>query len=273
MYSSSAVGAKKAIDARAIPATHPPARPAIAPAASDALSTACAPQRQTRPRAISRSSLLHKSHKTLASPSARCRALQFRPWRSITTSKLWRTCSGNKRRDNLTVHNASAEYAIPHLAKLAAQEGMVETRVVGDENRAAQLFEHRRGKIGEQRCIRDHFIADAGERLDVGRYRTLRIDQRTPFFEKLAVSHADDADFGDPMIGGIAARRFQINECEGVSRVHQATARDSKGRAAGRGIRPTPADNGASHPSRTSRSTPIRSPDRPPRAFPRSARR
>ena len=116
--------------------------------AADAPATVCAPITVCAAAAsscsgISRRNLDQKSRITRASPSARCRAAHVSPLRSITASRLCRGYSGNSRRESLTVHSTLAEKRHVGLEKLAAQERIVETRVVRHEHRAVQLVAHR----------------------------------------------------------------------------------------------------------------------------------
>ena len=133
----------------------------------------------------------------------------------MTASKLCRGCSGNRRRDSLTVHNTFAEKS--HIERGGTRRAGTNSRSARCARRTtpaprAQLLQHERRDIGEARRLGHHLVADAGERLDVGGNRALGVHQRTPFLDALAVLHAHDADLGDAIVGRIAAGRLQVDE-------------------------------------------------------------
>ena len=69
-------------------------------------------------------------------------------------------------------------------------------------------------ELAEARRLRQHFVRDAGERLDLGRQPDAGIDERRPFghhFEALDLHHAD---LGDAVDGRPRAGRLEINDRE-----------------------------------------------------------
>ena len=148
------------------------------------------------------------------------------------------------------------------LEKLTAQERVVETRVVRHEHCAVQLVPDRGRNVGEARRVGHHLVADAREILDVFRDRAFGIHQRTPLLDELAIFQAQNADFGDPVVRRVPARRLQVDECQilrkVLSRGHRAIAGGGTGRGAGRGTPPRTAGSGACAPNRTRRSAPFR---------------
>ena len=63
-------------------------------------------------------------------------------------------------------------------AKLGFDEAVVEARVVGDKNPTCEQFGDGRQELGKARCAAHHVVSDAGERLDLGRNRNARVDER-----------------------------------------------------------------------------------------------
>ncbi len=106
-------------------------------------------QRRRRPPACiasaprSRSIAASSAGSTCASPSARWRAPHARPKRSISVSRLWRACSRDRARATAARCTAPArENVSPSAAELAAQEAVVEARVVRDEQPALEPAPH-----------------------------------------------------------------------------------------------------------------------------------
>ena len=64
--------------------------------------------------------------------------------------------------------------------ELAAQEAVVEARVVRDEDAPLQALEQLPGEVVEARRRGDHLVGDAGEHLDGAGMRAAGIDQRRP---------------------------------------------------------------------------------------------
>ena len=90
------------------------------------------------------------------------------------------------------------------------QEAVVETGVVRDEQATGQAFEYLVRQGGERRRIGHHAVGDAGDLLDERRNGLAGIDQRRPAFHPLAVD-GDQADFGDPVTGDVAAGGFEVD--------------------------------------------------------------
>ena len=63
-------------------------------------------------------------------------------------------------------------------AKLGLDEAVVEASVVGDKNSTCEQPGDGRQELREARCVAHHVVGDAGERLDVGRNRNARVDER-----------------------------------------------------------------------------------------------
>jgi len=108
--------------------------------------------------------------------------------------------------------------------ELAAQERVVEARVMRDEDAAGEPLVQLRREVGEARRLREHLVRDAGKRLDLGRQRDARVYQRRPLghdFEALDLQHAD---LGDAVGGRPRAGRLEIDDrerrCAQVHRVH-----------------------------------------------------
>src|SRR5689334_15423863 len=59
--------------------------------------------------------------------------------------------------------------------ELAAQERVVEARVMRDEDAAGEPLVQLRREVGEARRLREHLVRDAGKRLDLGRQRDARV--------------------------------------------------------------------------------------------------
>src|SRR5437899_2777843 len=57
-------------------------------------------------------------------------------------------------------------------------------------------------------------------RLNAGRYAAFRIDKRAPFAPMLALVDAENADFGDPVVGSSGSGGFQIDEGDGGREHH-----------------------------------------------------
>jgi hypothetical protein len=85
---------------------------------------------------------------------------------------------------------------------------------MGDENAAGEPLVQLGRELGEARRLRQHLARDAGERLDLGRYRDAGIDERRPFghhFEALDLQHAD---LGDAVGRRPRAGRLQVDDRE-----------------------------------------------------------
>ncbi len=98
--------------------------------------------------------------------------------------------------------------------EFAFEEGVVEAGVMGDEQPAAQFFEHKRGNVCEARRRRHHRRIDSGQPGDERRDRRVRIDQRAPFAHTRTVN-LDKADLDDAIVGEVRPGRFQVDEYEG----------------------------------------------------------
>lgn len=87
--------------------------------------------------------------------------------------------------------------------EFALEEGVVEARVMRDEQATAQFLEHLRGDLLKARRAGDHRRVDSGQPGDEGGDRDARIDQRTPFAYAVLVDR-DEADLDDAIVGEIA---------------------------------------------------------------------
>ena len=101
--------------------------------------------------------------------------------------------------------------------ELGAQESVVETRVVGDEDCAVEPIEYLLRYLGERWCRAHHIVGDAGQPLNLGGDRHDRVDQRRPLFNPNCVAvkiDAHHADFGHALARWTRSCRFDINECQ-----------------------------------------------------------
>ena len=147
----------------------------------------------------------------------------------------------------------------PEPPEFAAQEAVVEARVVRDEQAPLEA----RGDVlhdrGEGRRVGDHGFRDAGELLDGVRDPHAGVHERRPLLDDLAVLEEDDARLHDPVAPGVPARGLEVHAgdaaCErALSRGHRpASAAARRGRAAGRGTRPRNAGTCGSLRGRSSR--------------------
>ena len=144
-------------------------------------------------------------------------------------------------------------------SELAAQETVVEARVVRDEQPALDPRGDVVGDGREWRRVRDHGLGDAGELLDGVRDPRARIHERRVFLDHDAVLEQDDARLDDPVARGMTARGLEVHAgdpaCEcAFSRGHRpASGAGRTGRAGGRGTRPRHVGNGGSRRGRRSR--------------------
>ena len=110
--------------------------------------------------------------------------------------------------------------------ELAAQEAVVEARVVRDEEPALDPGRDVVGDRLERRRVRDHVLGDAGELLDGIRDAGAGIDQRRVLLDDLAVLEQHDAGLDHPVARRVPARGLEIHAgdpaCERVlSRAHR----------------------------------------------------
>ena len=98
--------------------------------------------------------------------------------------------------------------------EFAFEKSVVEARVMGDEQPAAQLFKHKRGDVREARRRCHHCRIDPGQSGNEWRDRTVRIDQRAPFPNAGTVD-LNEADLDDAVVGKVRPGRLQIDENEG----------------------------------------------------------
>ncbi len=108
------------------------------------------------------------------------------------------------------------------------QKTVVEARVVGDENASRDPRRNLAGDVGKPRCVGDHRVGDAGERLNGGRDAAFRIDQATPFGGAAPVD-PNDTDFGHPVTGCSHAGGFQVDEGDRVREHRSKNHRNMRG--------------------------------------------
>ncbi len=133
----------------------------------------------------------------------------------------------------------------PGAAELAAQEAVVETRVVGHEQAALEPRHHLGRKFPESRGIGHHRVADAGELLDQAGDAASRIHQRAPLLDDRAVLDQHDAHLDHAVVERVAACRLQVYAGERAVQqsCHQARGSPSESSGAyrsGRRSRNTP---------------------------------
>jgi hypothetical protein len=105
-------------------------------------------------------------------------------------------------------------------AQLAAQEAVVEARVVGDEDAPLQALEQLRRDVVEARRGGDHLVGDAGEHLDGAGDRAAGIDQRRPLGDAAGSLDGEHRDFGDAVARRVGAGGLQVDDRQ--RRVQQA---------------------------------------------------
>src|SRR6185312_6708674 len=96
--------------------------------------------------------------------------------------------------------------------ELAAQESMIETRVVRDEDAPLEVREHLLRDVLEKRRIAHHLVRDAGELLDHPRNGRGGIDERRPFALERAACRGYEPDLDDARGGGRGTRRLEVHE-------------------------------------------------------------
>jgi hypothetical protein len=95
----------------------------------------------------------------------------------------------------------------------ALHEAVVEARVVGDENAAAEALGQFVRHLGKGRRAFHHLVADPCQLLDEFGDRPLRVDEGVPGGNPVAV-HFDNADLGDSIERRVAARGLEVDEGE-----------------------------------------------------------
>ena len=98
--------------------------------------------------------------------------------------------------------------------ELAPQEAVIEARVVRDEEAAVEPLVECAGERGETRRGGDHFVADAGERLDAGLDADSGVDQRRPLGGELEAVHLQYRDLGDAIVGRMRAGGLEVDDRE-----------------------------------------------------------
>src|SRR5204863_2423287 len=94
--------------------------------------------------------------------------------------------------------------------ELAAQEAVVEARVVRDEEPPGEPLVQLLGKLGETRRARDELAGDAGERLDLRRDGGAGIDERRPLRDQAEVLDLEHRDLGDAIDAGPSAGGLEV---------------------------------------------------------------
>ena len=108
----------------------------------------------------------------------------------------------------------------PLAAEFVLQKAVVEAGVVGDEDLAGEPVEKFFCNLVKGGRIGHHAVGDAGELFDEGGEGLLRVDQGRPFPVGLAIRHLAQADFDDPVVQGIGAGGFEVEEHE-ILRKHR----------------------------------------------------
>ena len=97
-----------------------------------------------------------------------------------------------------------------------AQKAVIEARVVCDEHAPGETRMQVLGEHLEARGVRHHLVGDSGQRLDRGRDRGSRIDERRPLRAHLTAVHLEHSDLRDAIPGGMRAGGLQIDDREGL---------------------------------------------------------
>src|SRR5712692_3313204 len=98
--------------------------------------------------------------------------------------------------------------------EFAAQEAVVEARVVRHEYPACEPLVELPGELAEARRARHHLARDPGERLDLRRNRIAGIHQGRPFRRDLEAVHLENRDLGDAVDGRPRAGRLEVDDRE-----------------------------------------------------------
>ncbi len=93
------------------------------------------------------------------------------------------------------------------------EEAVIKPGIVGNEHPPFQTIKQIIGHLGKRRCFGDHGIGNARQDRDEGRDRGLGINQGAPLPHAILM-YFDDTDFGNPVDGGVAPCRFQIDEVQ-----------------------------------------------------------
>ena len=101
---------------------------------------------------------------------------------------------------------------IAETAELVAQEAVIETGVVGNEDLAFEAAVQPRCQFLERGRVGHHGVTDAGQRLYCRRNAHLRVHQGTPFAHEVAAVDFHQSDFGDAVEVRRRPRCLQINE-------------------------------------------------------------
>ncbi len=103
------------------------------------------------------------------------------------------------------------------------KKAVVKPGVMGHEERALQELAQDGRQLGKAWRLRDHGVGNAGQGLNVGRNRALRIDERGPF-RLVRAFHENHANLRDPIFIRAGARGFQVNKSDaGVCHTHILT--------------------------------------------------
>jgi hypothetical protein len=125
---------------------------------------------------------------------------------------------------------------------LGGDESPIESRVVRDEDVAADHAQNAIADVAEAGGILHHRPRDVGERGDHGRDRALRVDERLVDIPDLPIANDDRCNLGDPVASpGPPSRRLHVDDDIGQRRQHVGRGARNHARAVGprRGLRGT----------------------------------
>ena len=101
--------------------------------------------------------------------------------------------------------------AITKAAELVAQEAVVESGVVRNEDAAIEAAANFAAQVLEARRSGDQMIVDAGELRDRGRDAATRVDETAPLLHHPAVIEQHDADLDDAVVHRGAAGGLEVD--------------------------------------------------------------
>ncbi len=93
---------------------------------------------------------------------------------------------------------------------------MIEPDVMSDEDRVTHESLKGIGDLGEDRCIRNHLIANPGKSRDILRNGSLRINQALPAINDFAALHPNRTNLRHAMEWRPSASRFNIDNDVGL---------------------------------------------------------
>lgn len=112
------------------------------------------------------------------------------------------------------LHRAQDLRLVAHAdaAELAAQEAVVEARIVGNQDLAFEPAAQRTGQLRKRGRAFHHGIGDAGQLLDIGGNGPAGIDQRAPFADEFPAIDLHQPDLGDAVERRGSAGGLEVEE-------------------------------------------------------------